>query len=496
MPLQDSEDFGAITESITGKSQVHSHFFESANSAIRYMNKLKPDPNNDMLHGALTVDVFGIKKEGDITGELIAPLDKTNVAINSGKKYLIETVIKTVKLGHPFTQGTGDSNQVWVELNVFHEGKLVGMSGGVDENGIVDDWSYFINVYMLDNQGNRIDRRNVENIFTPLYNHSIPPGAGSVVHYGLDIPEELTGELTIQAKVFYRKFDTNYYRLFTEDETRMNDLPIVTLATDVQKINVSAEAEVESESIVLDQNDWKRWNDFGIGLLRSQSYKQAEFVFKKVAEMGRAEGWINLTRAYIQQGRLIEASEALNKASQNKEFRYTWQLAYFAGVIDLQNGFIEKALDNFTRVYHSEFQNAQEANFDFSKDYKFVTLYAQTAFQRSKMLQGNEQLKYQQKSLKLYNEVLGMDPEWVDAHFGLTQVYAALGDVESSKKHKSLHEKYKQDDNSRDTVIAIARSKNKAADHAAENIAIYQLDKLEKLVPVSQYIKNNSIKEE
>jgi len=498
MPMQNSDDFGAITESLTGVSQVHSHYFEAANSGIRYLNNLKPDPNNDMLNGALIVDIFGIKKDGDITGELIAPLDKTNVELDSGEDYLIETVIKTVKLGHPFAQGTGDSNQIWVELNVFHDGNLIGMSGGIDESGIVDDWSYFINVYMLDNQGNRIDRRNVEDIFTPLYNHSIPPGAGAVVHYELDIPEEVTGELTIEARVFYRKFDTNYYRLFSEDETIMNDLPIVTLATDIQKINVKSDIENESvsETIILDKKDWKRWNDFGIGLLRSQSYKQAESVFLKVAELGRAEGWVNLTRAYIQQGRLTEASEALNKASQNKDFRYTWQLAYFAGVIDLQNGFIEKAIDNFSRVYHSEFQSAQEANFDFSKDYKFVTMYAQTVFQRSKMLQGDEQTEYQQKSLKLYNEVLSMDPEWVDAHFGLTQVYAAMGDVENSRKHKSLHEKYKQDDNSRDTVIAIARSKNKATDHAAEKIAIYQLDKLEKLFPVSDYIKNNSIKEE
>jgi len=89
-----------------------------------------------------------------------------------------------------------------------------------------------------------------------------------------------------------------------------------------------------------------------------------------------------------------------------------------------------------------------------------------------------------------------MDPEWADAHYGITQVYAAMGDLDSAQIHKSLHEKYKPDDNSRDTVIAIARSKNKAADHAAEDIAIYQLDKLEKLVPVSQFIKNNNIKEE
>lgn len=494
MPLQNSDDFGAITESLTGNSQVHSHFFESANSGIRYLNNLKPDPNNAMLQGSLSIDIFGIRNDGDIDGEMIAPLNDNRVEISSGKKYLIESVIKTVKLGHAFTEGTGDSNQVWVELNVYHNGNLIAMSGGMDEEGIVDDWSYFVNAYVLDNQGNRIDRRNVEDVFTALYNHSIPPGAGAVVHYELGLPEELSGEITINAKVLYRKFDTNYYRLFSEDSSRMNDLPIVTLATDSQMIFVNA--ETQTESILSDKQDWKRWNDYGIGLLRSKSFKQAEDAFMQVAKLGRAEGWINLTRAYIQQGRLEEAQESLYQASQNKEFRYTWQLAYFAGVIDLQNGFLEKALQNFSRVYNTEFKNAQDANFDFSKDYKFVTMYAQTLFQRSKMLQNSEQQKYQQRSLELFNDVLALNPEWADAHFALSQVYAAMGDTEMYNQHKVLHNKYKTDDNSKDSVIAIARAKNEAADHAAEAIAIYKLDKIENLMPVNQFIKNNSINQE
>ena len=49
---------------------------------------------------------------------------------------------------------------------------------------------HFVNVYMLDRDGNRIDRRNPQDIFTPLYNHQIPPGAAQVVHYEFVVPEE------------------------------------------------------------------------------------------------------------------------------------------------------------------------------------------------------------------------------------------------------------------------------------------------------------------
>jgi hypothetical protein len=165
MPFQDSDDFGSITESFSGKSKVHSHFFESANSGIRYLNNLKPDPNNEMLKGSLSIDIFGVKQDGNISGELIAPLMDETTPLQAGRKYLLESVVRTVKLGHAFTQGTSDSNQVWVEMKVYHNGQLIGLSGGINDEGQVDDWSYLINAYVLDKQGNRIDRRNVEDIW-------------------------------------------------------------------------------------------------------------------------------------------------------------------------------------------------------------------------------------------------------------------------------------------------------------------------------------------
>ena len=60
---------------------------------------------------------------------------------------------------------------------------------------------------MLDRDGNRIDRRNPQDIFTPLYNHQIPPGAGQMVHYALQLPDDLTAPLTVEVKLQYRKFD-------------------------------------------------------------------------------------------------------------------------------------------------------------------------------------------------------------------------------------------------------------------------------------------------
>ncbi len=92
-------------------------------------------------------------------------------------------MVRTLGIGHLFSQGTVDSNEIWVELIARSGDRVIGRSGGMGPDGIVDPYSHFINVYMLDRDGNRIDRRNPQDIFVPLYNKQIPPGAGQVVHF-------------------------------------------------------------------------------------------------------------------------------------------------------------------------------------------------------------------------------------------------------------------------------------------------------------------------
>ena len=115
------------------------------------------------------------------------------------------------------------------------------------------------------------------------------------------------------------------------------------------------------------------------------------------------------------------------------------------------------------------------------------------------MLSGADQKKLQQKSKELFDKVLKLNPEWADAHFGLFQLYSAMGSDEEQLKanhHKTLHAKYKADDSAHDTVIAKARAKSAAADHAANLIAIYELNKLEGYQTVNQFIKQYNIEKE
>ena len=51
------------------------------------------------------------------------------------------------------------------------------------------------------------------------------------------------------------------------------------------------------------------------------------------------------------------------------------------------------------------------------------------------------------------------------------------GDRERAANHTTLHARYKPDENARDRAVAIARAANPAANHAAQSIVIYRLDR-------------------
>ena len=268
MPLQASEDFGGDFFDGSGVLQVHNHMFPAANTALPHLLGM-PDRvkarHQAFLSRVLRVDIFGVKQGGTILGSLTAPLRPAVPFLEPGKRYLLETVVRTVGVGHLFTQGTADSNQVWVEVKVTSGDRVIGRSGGMGPKGEVDPWSHFVNAYVLDREGNRIDRRNGQDIFTALYNHQIPPGAADAVHYAFSTPEDLREPVTVEVKVNYRKFDTRYMEYFQGERFVSNDLPVTVLASDRVIFPVTGGPTPPEQASPI--TPWERWNDYGIGLL-------------------------------------------------------------------------------------------------------------------------------------------------------------------------------------------------------------------------------------
>ena len=518
MPLVASDDFGARDYDGSGDLTVHDHLFPGGNTALPAWrdNEEIVRRQQEILEDSVRVDIFGVREDGRIDGELTAPLRPESVTLKPGSTYLFEVVIRTLKLGHLFTQGTADSNEVWLEVTLKSGDQLIGGSGAIDAADQVDPWSHFVNVFMLDRNGDRISRRNAQDIFVPLYNHQIPPGAGQTVHYQATIPEDFTEPLAMEVKLKYRKFDKDLVAFMsrTLDEQELppgirgpagtieNNLPITTLATDRITFAIDGQdAAVENENREIP--DWQRWNDYGIGLLlkgRGQ-LRQAEEAFTQVEALGRFDGPLNLARVYFSEGRLDEAVEALERAAAYEDPEAPpWTLAWLSGVVNRQQGHLESAIENFKSVLAAPSSAMLARRFDFRLDYEVINLLGQTLFERSRQMRGkaNEAKRQQlyEQAEQQFLATLEIDPENVDAHYHLNRLYTAMGNQELARKHQELHEKYRPDDNARDRAVRAARIKYPAANHAAEAVVIYDLQRdNEALAKAGQSDESTSEKE-
>jgi len=486
MPLTPSDDFGAAHFDQSGTLKVHDHQFIGANTALPAMMGSPPRVNEahrSFLENALRVDIFGLKPGGTINGPLIAPLRPQVPVLETGKQYLLETVVRTLKPGHLFTEGTADSNQVWLEVTLRSGDQVIGHSGHRQAEGAVDPWSHFVNVYMLDRQGKRIDRRNAEDIFTPLYNHQIPPGAADVIHYGFKVPENTVAPITVEVKLNYRKFDTAFLRHIRAEDFVDNDLPVTVIASDQIRFPVSHAAESATANNI-DVPAWERWNDYGIGLLRKGQrgeLRQAEQAFTRVETLGRADGPVNLARVYLREGRIDDAAQALHRAAVFEPPAYPWLVAWFTGLVNKQNGQLDEAISNFRHVLNTDFEMARQREFDFSQDYRVINELAQTLLERAKTERGADRQQARNRLLseaqQWFEKTLQLDPENTTAHYNLGLVHTLLGNEAQAREHRQLHEYYRVDDNARDRAVNLHRKNNPAADHAAESVVIYDLQR-------------------
>src|SRR5207249_8431990 len=81
------------------------------------------------------------------------------------------------------------------------------------------------------------------------------------------------------------------------------------------------------------------------------------------------------------------------------------------------------------------------------------------------------------QSVEQFEKTLALDSENLAAHYNLGLLYEQLGHTALAAEHRAAHERYRPDDNARDRAVTIARRANPAADHAAQAIVIYSLQR-------------------
>ena len=130
---------------------------------------------------------------------------------------------------------------------------------------------------------------------------------------------------------------------------------------------------------------------------------------------------------------------------------------------------------------NTDFNDAKARDFDFSEDYRVWVELAQTYIERAKthrsqQAEAAKQADFTKAREALYT-ALKFDVENHQAYYNLYVIAKLTQDHESAEKYRNLHEKYRPDNNAKDTAISAHRVKNPAADHAAAPVVIYDLNR-------------------
>ncbi len=493
MPLKESSDFGGRIFDSSHTLQIHNHSFPAANTAIPFW-EARPDivkAQQEFLRTALRVDLFGVRDGESLSSQMHAPLGPDSPVLQPGETYLLETVIRTLDVGHHFTQGTSDSNQVWLEVTASANDRAFAVSGQLNDRDEVDRRAHFINSFLVDRDGRRIDRRNVQDVLMPLYDHQISPGAAQVVHHRLAVPSDVSSPVTVQVRVLYRKFDETFRHLISKTAVASgrpisNDgaLPVTVLATDTFTFASPAgnPAHSNNEETI---PPWERWNDYGIGMLLNghATLRQAAEAFHQVELLGRVDGPLNLARTHLEEGGAEEidlAAEALNRAGlHDNPSPNSWTTHWLAGRIHRERGNLEAAESHFRAILDMQSEELTRRGFDFSRDYVVNNLLGRTIFDRALQLRGSENTSLRegrlQEAVEVFRRTLTLDSENIDAHHNLSQLYSVLGNAELADTHRRLHARYHPDDTARGLAAAAARTRYPAANAAAEPVTIYDL---------------------
>jgi Flp pilus assembly protein TadD len=472
MPQVPSQDPG------NHNGLIHSHRFAAANTAIPTVNHdytQEQATETFLKSGFITVDLFSAspiestqkgelqmkrraeiptlastfavgeeaEQPGPITlrevGKIAAPIDASGIALSPGSTVRIDAVVRTRKIGHFFPAGTVDSVDVWLEFSARDAtGRLLAQSGAVADNGPVDPSAHFYRSYLLDGEGNPIDKRNAWQARSVFYVHLIPPGAADTVHYRVDIPKDAAGPITFEAKLNYRKF-TDYYTRFSF-ASNPPVLPIITLARATAKVNIASgagpcpakvgqalpPADCQWKPIIRPQ-DRERWNDWGIGLLLQGDLKAAEYAFHRVTEADPSypDAYVNIARALIQEGETESARPFLEKAlalSPNLA-----RAEFFLASIQKTAGDYDGALKSLT-----------EARRQYPRDRVVVDQVGRILFLQ----------RHYAEAVSTFKTTLTIDPEDLEAHYNLMLCYRGLGQLENAEREQKLFLRFKADESS------------------------------------------------
>ena len=415
-------------------SGYKSHRWAGGNTAIPahygFDDQLK-ETTKLLKSGVIGVDIFAVQAKSEDAGKITAPLFETAVkeSIPTAKNSLsvlpdkmisVDVVVANRGVGHSFPAELRDIFEAWLEFRVEDaSGKIIYHSGAVKEDGYLEWNAHAYRNVPIDDDGQPITKHDIWNTRTGAIDRFIPAGRTDLGRFTFSVPSDASAaSLKLIAKVNYRRFNKRFTDWVAKSHP-VNQSPVVEMASDTKTIFVTSEKtklkETASEQIPNEQKEKLRvrWRGYATALFDQQQYETAVFaleqagkyVIKKSPE--EANLLTDLALAYMKMERAGTSQVVMEKANA--------AIARAKGILpnDGRVRFYEAILNVKQFRYSEALDGLEKLNIEFPRDRQIKSQLAALY-----LLQRRDQ-----EAMKMYRNVLEIDPDDTEANFKLGGLY-------------------------------------------------------------------------
>jgi tetratricopeptide (TPR) repeat protein len=369
--------------------------------------------------GVFNVDLFGL--EGGEQAGLIAPLGTKPFTLHAGDPVTVSVVIQNKGAAHSHVPEQRDMYESWVQFTVkAQDGSTVMDSGFLKPDGNLDERAHSFTNRLVNQEGNLNSLHEVWKNRVVAYNNTIQSGRSQVVRYQFRVPEKMTaGDLTVTAKVNYRRFDQHFIDFGL---SKGYVQPVVVMTSRTRVLHVGANDPISDDPA--DNPLWMRWNNYGIGLLDAQQYAESVHAFEQVTRLrpDYADGYTNVALANFQWEKYEDSRPELEKAlllSPNNP-----RALYYLALVERNEGNLDGAIEDLKKVA-AAFPNSRDAHRELGFSY----------YQQHKYPLAREE----------YERVQAIDPDDLAAHYNLSILYRRLGMKAEAAKEAATFADQKDD---------------------------------------------------
>lgn len=439
---------GSANDRAAKQGKIASHRWLGANTAapLFYDQSKQAELTATFLQtNVLDVDIFVIKRE--VTGELIAPLAPTVencFAPLPNEEVIAEVVISNRNAAHSFPPEVRDLYEAWVEFDAIDaSGKTIYRSGFLKPDGMLEESAHVYKQIILDEQARPITRHQIWLTKIKAYDNAISPGRSDVVRFRFRMPES-PQPVTLRARVNYRRFNQEYTGYVLTRQKRQIALPVVrmeevvmTIAAHDHQLMPAKHAKIRNPRTEVPL--WKRWNDYGVGLLEQAQHSQAAEAFHRAATLNPTDSnlLVNQAIAEMRTEKFSHVREQWRRAESLLDSALlldpaNWRARFFKSLTLRGDGNLADAANELSQIVRQ-----------YPRDREVIRNLGQTLYTIGRVTEARES----------FESLLAIDPTDSGSWQFLSSIYASEGRKEDAERAQSLYLRWREDPRAYDIAL-------------------------------------------